>query len=146
MKKAATFLILFAMALTVTAQPPTKGGDAMRHGGITPKSSISLDINTMRSSDTDLINQYIATQKDNRGIVLATIGQAVAAGLITSVTSTAIDQVMQLTQLGKKRQNEWNKMIKNECQFVDSLTYLDNLTDFYSQGSFNGALDPADLN
>lgn len=145
MKKAATFLILFALALTVTAQPPTKGGDAMRHGGITPKSSISLDINTMRSSDTDRINQYIATQKDNRGIVLATIGQAVAAGLITSVTSTAIDQVMQLTQLGKKRQNEWNKMIKNECQFVDSLTYLDNLTDFYSQGSFNGALDPADL-
>jgi hypothetical protein len=146
MKKTLALLIMVATALLATAQPAVKGKGPSHHAGITPRSSMTLDINSLTQADADRINQYIATQKDDRGLVLATIGQAVAAVIITSATSTTIDQVMKLTQLRKTKQREWNMMIKNECQYIDSLTYLDNLSDFYSKGSFNGALDPADLN
>lgn len=147
MKKTTVLLLLLATALFATAQPPTKT-DNPSHGdasSLIPSSSISLSVNSLSQTDINRINQYIFSQKDERSLILAAIGQAVGSGLITSATSTAIDQVMKLTQLRSTQQREWDKMIKNECRFVDSLTYLNNLSDFYAKGSFNGALDPADL-
>lgn len=143
MKKTLTLFILIASTLLVVAQPPHDSNSSFTKKA---KNSMVLDINRMTPNEIDRINQYIASQRDERGIVLATVGQAVASGIITSATSTVIDQMMKLTQLRKTQQQEWNRMIKNECRFEDSLSYIDNLTDFYSKGSFNGALDPADLN
>lgn len=145
MKKTLSIILLLTITLFCAAQPPREDDNPMHGQNIIPSSSMNLSVNHFSQSDIDRINQYISHQKEERSLVLAAIGQTVASSLITLTTSAVIDQVMELTQLRSNQQREWNNMIENECRFEDSLTYLNNLSDFYAKGSFNGALDPADL-
>lgn len=105
---------------------------------------IKLDVNTMSESDVERINQYIEEHNVSRSL-LAVMGAKALSSLSSSVSSIAIQEIMKITNLRKTRKENWDKMIKNECKYEESINYLNNLGDFYAKGSFDGPLDPTDL-
>ena len=105
---------------------------------------IKLDVNTMSESDTERINQYIEEHNVSRSL-LAAMGTKALTVLTSNVSSIAIQEIMKLTSIRKTRKENWDKMIKNECKYEESINYLNNLGDFYAKGSFDGPLDPSDL-
>lgn len=106
--------------------------------------SLSLKVNTMTSDQAETIDRYINGQKA-RGFWLS-IGQAALSSLAGSGSAIIINEIMKVAQIRKNKKEAWETMIGNECLYVDSLSYVSDLTDFYSEGSYHGALDPADLN
>ena len=142
MKKDILLVALLVGTMLANAQPPAQNGqgNAPMEGAAIERSSLQLDINTMSQEQALKINSYISSQRGNRGFC-ATLGTA----LLGTASSITITEIMKLTQIRKNHKEEWNKMVKNECQYTESLAYIDNLTDFYSDGSKYGALDPADL-
>lgn len=105
---------------------------------------IKLDVNTMSDDDAERISQYIEEHNMSRSL-LAVMGTKALTTLGNSLSSIAIQEVMKLTNIRKNRKANWDKMIKNECKYEESINYLNNLGDFYSKGSFDGPLDPSDL-
>ena len=105
---------------------------------------IKLDVNTMSDDDAERISQYIEEHNMSRSL-LAVMGTKAITTLGNSLSSIAIQEVMKLTNIRKNRKANWDKMIKNECKYEESINYLNNLGDFYSKGSFDGPLDPSDL-
>ena len=105
---------------------------------------IRLDVNTMSESDSERINQYIEEHNVSRSL-LAAMGTKALTVLSSNVSSIAIQELMKLTSIRKTRKENWDKMIRNECKYEESISYLNSLGDFYSKGSFDGPLDPSDL-
>lgn len=110
--------------------------------------SLQLDINTLGFVESQKINNFIDEQRHNRSFLaaLGNIGIATLNTIITQTTGIGISEVMNLIETPKKQEAEWKQMIQNECCYEESLTYINGLTDFYSKGSSNGALDPSDFN
>ena len=131
MKKKILLLLCFVVTLSASAQD---------YG-----SYLSMSVNTISDDDSQRINEYIQQQKKSRSI-LATAGLSILSNLVTEATSIAIDEIMKITHLRSYQKAEWEEMIENECYYLDSLSYLNSLTDFYSSGSFDGPLDPANFN
>ncbi len=149
MKRLFFTFTLLATVLFTNAQPPQSQRDINPSQTDQLKSeatnSIQLDINTLGPLESQKINNFIDDQRHNRSVIGA-IGLAVLNTLIVQSSSIAVSEVMNLIETPKKQESEWKQMIQNECRYEESLTYLNNLTDFYSKGSLNGALDPSDFN
>lgn len=142
MKKDLLLIVLLLIAVIAHAQSPKQQdhpSDSQRGQAMT-RSSLRLDINTMNQEQAKQINSYISSQRGNRGF-----GTALLSTLASSASSITINEIVKATQIRKNQKEEWTKMIKNECQYTESLAFIDNLTDFYSAGSSYGALDPADM-
>lgn len=137
-------LLLLSLTITEAKAQTTETTEVKESNLIVPKNSLRLDINTMGPDQTSIINDFIATHRKERGFWLS-MGKALLGSFAGNSSNIAINEIVRLTQINKIHRDEWNQMIWNECSFVDSLTYINNLTDFYSEGSYNGALDPADL-
>lgn len=136
MKKTLFTLILLAAVLSFKAQSTT------------PPQALNMfqmDVNTLDSDRSAKINQFIDSQRQNRSF-FGTIGMAVLNTIITQTAGEAVSGIIGLTEITEQRKNNWKEMIQNECRYEESLTYIDNLTDFYAKGSSNGALDPSDFN
>ena len=130
------FLLLTMMAATFMM--------VAQNNDVVVRDYIKLDINTMPESSSEIINKYIEEHNVSRSL-LATMGVKALTTLGNSVSSIAIQEIMKLTSIRKTRKDNWDKMIKNECKYEESINYLNNLGDFYSKGSFDGPLDPSDL-
>ena len=146
MKKDILLVALLVGTMLANAQPPAQNGqgNAPMQGATVERSSLQLDINTMDEQQAAHINDYIEGQRGNRAFG-ATLGTALLGTIVSSASNITISEIVKLTQIRKNHKEEWNKMVKNECQYTESLTYIDNLTDFYSDGSTYGALDPDNL-
>lgn len=131
MKKKVLLILCFVITLGVNAQD---------FG-----SSLQMSVNSISASDSLRINNYIQKQRKSRSL-LATAGLAVLGNLVNDASSIVVTELMKLTNLRSNQREEWEEMIENECYFLDSLTYINSLTDFYSEGSFDGPLDPANFN
>ena len=108
------------------------------------RNSIQLDVNTMTPEQASKINGFITSRQTDRGFWL-TIGKALLNTITSSTSSITINEIMKIANIRENKMNAWEEMIDNECYYVDRLSYVNSLTDFYSEGSYNGALDPADL-
>lgn len=133
MKKATFTLIMLIIVVFATAQPPQKAD------------AIQLDVNTLSNDESARINQFIERQRSD-GRFWTEIGMAVLGSVVSRVSSVGVSEIMKLTEIPKKQKAEWTQMIQNECNYQESLSYINNLTDFYSKGSTHGALDPSDFN
>lgn len=145
-------MTLIVAALFVKAQPPQMQRNTNSPQAVELKAvalnSLHLDINTIGPEESRIINEFIDNQRHARTFWSAVGGIGIAA-LNTIVTQTAgigITEAINLFDIPKKQEAEWKQMIQNECNYEESLSYIDNLTDFYSKGSSNGALDPSDFN
>lgn len=148
MKKNILLIALLLSALFIQAQAPTPRNTMTTQPNdaeVVTKSSLQLNINSCSPDQTQRINDYISHQRGKRGVFAATLGKALLSTVASSSSNILITEIIKATQIRKNQKEEWDRMIRNECRYVDSLTYIDNLTDFYSEGSFNGALDPSDL-
>ena len=129
-----------ALAQTTEADEATNSNQVVSY----PINSLRLDINTMTSEQASKINNFISKNQTNRGFWL-TMGKALLSTLASSASSITIDQIMQIGNIRDYKKNAWEEMISNECSYDERLTYINSLTDFYSEGSYNSALDTADL-
>ena len=143
MKKSIALIVTLILGIFVNAQVPQQKNENKPQDDKSPypSSSLRLDINTMSRQQVAQIDEFINKQRGNRGFGLTLLGS-----LANSTSNIAISEIVKITQIRKNQKEEWNRMIKNECRYTDSLTYIDNLTDFYSAGSSSGALDPACFN
>lgn len=139
MKKTFILIAVLLAALFVKAQEQTR-----ERTSAVERSSLRLDINTLSQEETSRINSIVAEHRDSRGLLL-TLGTTAAASILTTTASVTIDEIIKLTQLRQAQKTEWSQMIKNECRYADSLISINNLTDFYSEGSSLGALDPSNF-
>lgn len=147
MKRAIFLVIVLAAVVSASAQTKRQNEptpEQIEQLKTASSSSLQLDINTLSLEETDVINTFIERQRLNRSF-FGTIGLAVLGTIITQSAGFAVDGIMQATQINARHKAEWEQFIKNECVYVDSLSYIDNLTDFYSKGSEYGALDPSDF-
>lgn len=132
MKKNLLILIAIATAMYVNAQQ-------------VDVNSMQLDINTFNEAESAKLNQFIESQGSRLGF-WGSIGMAVVNTIVSYVADESVSGIIELTELPEKRKAEWNRMIQNECSYKESLSYVNNLTDFYSEGSLHSALDPSDFN
>ena len=107
-------------------------------------SSLRMGVNTISASDSIRINNYLQRQRSSRSL-LATAGLSILGGLVNDASSILITEVMKVANIRSNQREEWEEMIDNENYYMDSLSYLNGLTDFYSEGSYDGPLDPANL-
>lgn len=131
---------LEAKAQTKEVEEATKANKA----AAVPINSLRLDINTMTPEQASKIKGFISSHQTDRGFWLV-MGKALISTFASSASNITVNEIMKVTQIRKNRKRAWQEMIDKECLFVDSLTYVNNLTDFYEEGSYNGALDPSDL-
>lgn len=141
MKKTYLLIVILLSVVFVNAQAQSQEKATEK---AIEKSFLRLDINTLSPEETQRINSVVAEHRDSRGLLL-TLGTTAAATLLTTTANITIDEIMKLIQLRQNQKKEWSHMIWNECRYADSLHSIDNLTDFYSEGSSLGALDPSDF-
>lgn len=148
MKKATLFIALIASVLLANAQPPkqmNKGDGSYNPPLVMDTNTLRLTVNPLGSDEAVRINSYIESQ-NHRLAFLGAVGIAALNAIVTQTSSLILNESMGGLQDGITRKSQWERMIKNECTFVDSLSYINGLQDFYSKGSPNGALDPSDFN
>lgn len=107
--------------------------------------TLQMSVNTINANDSIRINNYIQRQKKSRSL-LATAGLSILGSVVNDATSIFINEIMNIANIRSNQQAEWEELIENECYYLDSLSYTNGLRDFYSEGSFDGPLDPANFN
>lgn len=133
MKKKLLLIFCLMMTISMTAQEAIQG-DALR-----------MRVNSISANDSIRINNYMQRQRKSRSF-LATAGLAVLGTLVNDASSIFITEIMNVANIRSNMKAQWNELIENECYYLDSLSFMNSLSDFYKQGSFDGPLDPADLN
>lgn len=133
MKKSLLIILSLMLAIHVSAQEYELG------------SSLRMSVNTITAEDSIRINNYVQKQRKSRSL-LVTAGLAVLSNLVNDASSIFITEIMKTGEIRSNQRAKWEEMIENECYYLDSLSYMNNLTDFYSKGSFDGPLDPANFN
>lgn len=133
MKKNLLLILCLMMTVTMTAQQ-TFQGNALR-----------MSVNSISANDSIRIHDYLQQQRKSRSL-LATAGLAVLGTLVNDASSIFITEIMNVTNIKSSMKTKWDELIENECYYLDSLSFMNSLSDFYKQGSFDGPLDPADLN
>ena len=133
MKKKLLLLFCLMMTVSMTAQEAIQG-DALR-----------MRVNSISANDSIRINNYMQRQRKSRSF-LATAGLAVLGTLVNDASSIFVTEIMNVANIRSNMKAKWDELIENECYYLDSLTFMNSLSDFYKQGSFDGPLDPADLN
>ena len=152
MKKLFLALSVLVMALSSHAQPPQmRQGDNPDQVKLIESQAVSsfrLNINTLRPEESQKINNFIDDQRRNRSFLsaLGKVGIAALNTIISQTVGIGVSEAVNLIETPQKREADWRQLIQNECNYEKTLTYINNLTDFYSKGSPNGALDPSDFN
>ena len=147
MKKYVLSLILILSVVSVRVQAQTQEASSAQSSNdveVIPINSLRLDINAMSPEQTEKINSFISSNRGNRSFML-TMGTALLGTLVYNFADITVNEIMKIADIRKNQKNEWRDMIWNECIYEDSLSYINNLGDFYSEGSYFGALDPANL-
>lgn len=132
MKKKLLIVLALMTALSATAQESDWS------------STLRMSINTISDNDSIRINNYLQQQRKSRSL-LATAGLSILGGVVNDATSIFINEIMSIANIRSNQQAEWEEMIENECYYLDSLSYTNGLSDFYSEGSYDGPLDPANF-
>ena len=144
MKRNILFATLLLSLTFVDAKAQTEEIQKPTNTDVVMRDALMLDINTMTSEQTTQINKFISDHQANRGFWIL-MGKTLLSTVASFATSVATDEVMKIATIRDKKKEAWDEMIENECNYVDELTYTNSLTDFYSEGSYNSALDPAGL-
>ncbi len=97
-----------------------------------------------RAEITEAVSQLNGGDQD-RGII-ADVGKAVGLGLVSGVVDAIVTETFNLAHYRQRQKQEWMRMIMNENNYTDSITSIKGLNDFYNSASFNGAVDPSDMN
>ena len=145
MKETILFLVLFLSVITVKVQAQTQRESQQSNAiEVIPMNSLRLDINAMSPEQATKINDFISSNRGNRSFLLS-MGTALLGTLISNAADITVNEIMKVVDIRDNQKREWRNMIWNECFYEDSLSYINSLSDFYSEGSYFGALDPSNL-
>ena len=143
MKKMLSLVLLLGLCATLSAQNAASP-DRRELGNWT------VTVNEMDPARREMITQMVENLQSRggatRGGVLSAMALSAGKAGLTTLVDVASDEVVRLMNLEKNRKNEWRKMISKECSYVDSLSSIRGLNDFYARESRLGALDPSDIN
>ena len=144
---ALTLMAMLSVSFSAIAQPTadTKGG--------TPSDTIegmTLCANDMDPKYSQRITEvadtfYMQGKGLTRAFVPTTLEQA-KFSLGNSLIDIIVNEVFSIATYKKQQRTNWETMIKNECNYTDSILSIQGNTDFYSENSLYGPLDPADIN
>lgn len=136
-------LLAFCCLTPGFAQQPMKPMDTPPSTGM-PTDGWVVNVRQMPDSTRAEITEAMEELKD-RGII-SDIGQAVGMGLVSGLVEVVVNETYNLAQYRKRQKEEWMRMIQNENNFTDSITFIKGLKDFYNANSKLGPLDPSNIN
>ena len=153
MKKLLTAVCLISLLIPISIQARdteagmTKNKTTIANNAV-PVNNWEIEVCAMNPQLRAEITETMAKMNgtaDDRGVLMALAtsgGSSLAGGLVDLIVS----ETFNLIQYRKKQKKDWNKMIENENIYIDSITYINGLRDFYTETSEYGALDPSGLN
>ena len=68
--------------------------------------------------------------------------KGIASGYVTSFLDLGINAVGKLITKNKRNKEEWEKIVSSENVYETHIRTVSEINDFYSQNSFDGAMDP----
>lgn len=140
------FLTFCVTVPYVFAQSPMLPMDAPDDGDAVNRWEVNVRQmpDSTRAEITETMSRLKGTDED-RGII-SEMGQAVGLGIVSGLVEAVVSETYNLAQYRKRQKQEWMKMIQNENNYTDSITFIKGLKDFYNANSTRGALDPSDIN
>ena len=135
-------------SLSTVAQEPVAAQDSTQ--SIVPYEGMILQVNDMNpkfsQKITDVAGEFYKQGKAlDRSFILGTLEDA-KFSLGNSLIDIMVNEVFSIAKYKKQQRANWETMINNECNYTDSILSIQGNTDFYSENSFYGPLDPANLN
>lgn len=140
MKKLFLLLVIVFAAMFASAQDKPEQPQEQPKEDTLVKTYVQLNVNEIKSNDSLRISNYMKNQKPSRSLI-ATAASSVADFSLKVIFS----EVYNTVNVRKRNRTNWDNMIEKECNYFENISYLNNLSDFYSKGSFDGPLDPANL-
>jgi len=105
--------------------------------------------------DVLIQNEYAkqGTPSDERGGYFGVLGGAaynafkgIAGGYVTSVIDIGVNAIAALITQSSNDKIKWEEVVKAENSYMETLTTIEAINNFYSYPSFDGPLDPAGMN
>ena len=154
MKAKSLLKIVFAlttilmMSISAVAQDATgqENGEQKILEGMTLRAN---DMDTVISNRITRVAEIFHEQKSAGAVERGFIRDAVRDAkfsLGNSLISLAVTEIFSISKYKKQQRANWETMIRNECNYTDSILSIQGNTDFYSENSFFGPLDPSNLN
>ena len=145
MKTKLVFLLIALLAVyDVVAQPPRGGNPNEKQ-----LEQWQVTVNTMDEHSRQKITELVESIQERGGATRGVVFDLLNIAKTNSVT-TAIDvvstEILNWANYRNTQKKEWRQMIDKENSYMDSLLFVDELHDFYSETSRYGALDPSNIN
>lgn len=135
------FVFCFAFCI-VCAQDKTETPDKK------PVIEYKTTIYTDKTLSQELVNNERGGERSFGSELLISMGNAAigaATGYVSSIVDLGIQALGKLIMLDRQHKKEWQETITQESTVTNNIGTLYALNDFYAKGSFNGALDPTDI-
>lgn len=139
----------FAYAQPLQPRSGTKPpADALMDGLKMDKmeTSFVLSVNTMNERKKELLNRVASRYRSQDRSTFGDISNSMLSGGVSAIVNVIGTEIINLTKVRSKQKKAWMEMRQKECTFVDSLQSVKGQSDFYSQQSAYGPLDPSNMN
>lgn len=144
------FIMLILASVRVSAQSPagTTSESTEYQTFIYTSNTLSDEI---RRENDRLLSLYGMEGEATRGfgsdLLSATLnaGKSMASGYITSVVDLGVNAIASLATRNSRLKKEWEETVEKENSWSMTLGTVDEIKDFYSGTSAEGALDPAGM-
>ena len=148
------FLFRFVFALTaillVSISAVAQDAAGQENGKQKVLEGMILRTNDMEPKISNRIKEVADTfHSQGKGIERSFIGETLKEAkfsLGNSLISIVVNEIFSISKYKKQQRANWEAMIRNECNYTDSILSIQGNTDFYSENSFYGPLDPSNLN
>ena len=148
------FLFRFVFALTaillVSMSAVAQDAAGQENGKQKVLEGMILRTNDMEPKISNRIKEVADTfHSQGKGIERSFIGETLKEAkfsLGNSLISIVVNEIFSISKYKKQQRANWETMIRNECNYTDSILSIQGNTDFYSENSFYGPLDPSNLN
>lgn len=92
------------------------------------------------------------TEQRDRGLLedlgssVLNAGKGIAGGYVTSLLDVGVNTIASLITKNANDKLKWEEVVKGENTYVETLTTVEPINNFYSRPSVDGPMDPAGMN
>lgn len=109
-------------------------------------------IYTSDKIDVLIQNEYKKQKENTRGYLgdlgkaVLGAGKGIAGGYVTSIIDIGVNAVASLITKSSNDKIKWEEIVKSENFYMETLSTVEPINNFYSRPSYDGPLDPAGMN
>ena len=142
MKEIVSIAAILIFCLPAIAQRPSSDR-------FSDNESWTVSVNEMQPEKREKITKTVESIQSQGGATRSVLGSILLASGqagLTALVDVAATEIVRLANIRNTQKREWMRMIENECNYTDSLSSVRGMSDFYTETSRLGALDPSNMN